>query len=120
MMVVRDPVKQREYQRLYRMRHRERVRANARKWRLANLDKAREASRLCTRRRYGVLNPTNESKRGECQICHKICDLKFDHDHKTGIHRGWLCNGCNPKLDWHIKYFLAIQKYLQSKVGEGS
>lgn len=30
-----------------------------------------------------------------CDVCKKEKPLCWDHDHKTGLHRGWLCHGCN-------------------------
>jgi hypothetical protein len=36
-----------------------------------------------------------------CMICGtipKTRGLQWDHDHKTGQHRGWLCHRCNRNL----------------------
>lgn len=33
-----------------------------------------------------------------CEICHKQATLAYDHDHKSGKHRGWLCRNCNVAL----------------------
>ena len=30
-----------------------------------------------------------------CDVCHKIGKIHFDHDHKSGAFRGWLCQSCN-------------------------
>jgi hypothetical protein len=32
---------------------------------------------------------------GRCAICGKVRDLVCDHDHETGLVRGWLCRSCN-------------------------
>lgn len=32
---------------------------------------------------------------GRCAICGKARDLVCDHDHATGLVRGWLCQSCN-------------------------
>ena len=32
---------------------------------------------------------------GRCAICGKGKDLVCDHDHETGLVRGWLCQSCN-------------------------
>jgi hypothetical protein len=32
---------------------------------------------------------------GRCAICGKTRDLVCDHDHETGLVRGWLCHSCN-------------------------
>lgn len=34
---------------------------------------------------------------GRCAICGHRRDLVEDHDHATGMIRGWLCYGCNTK-----------------------
>jgi hypothetical protein len=36
-----------------------------------------------------------------CELCGtvpKSRDLQWDHDHRTGAHRGWLCWRCNRAL----------------------
>ena len=60
-----------------------------------------------------------------CDVCciktknlkKKLC---FDHDHKTGAFRGWLCHRCNAALgmvDDSTKILEALTKYLKkSKV----
>jgi Recombination endonuclease VII len=32
---------------------------------------------------------------GRCAVCGRVRDLVLDHDHATGLVRGWLCNSCN-------------------------
>lgn len=32
---------------------------------------------------------------GRCAICGRASDLVCDHDHATGLVRGWLCRSCN-------------------------
>lgn len=34
---------------------------------------------------------------GRCAICGKVRDLVCDHDHVTGLVRGWLCSSCNTR-----------------------
>ena len=38
----------------------------------------------------------------KCEVCDKECYTQLDHDHKTQIARGWLCNGCNSALG-HVR-----------------
>ena len=53
----------------------------------------------CTPELYVKLNAEQE---GLCALCRKPNaagkKLAVDHDHKTGIIRGLLCNGCNTAL----------------------
>lgn len=54
---------------------------------------------LSARRCAGCINPTGEVKNGPCEICGTIATpLHFDHDHVTGLFRGWLCGPCNRAL----------------------
>lgn len=50
------------------------------------------------------------SYNGVCQRCHKVAashkkkpagaaSLVMDHNHKTGAFRGWLCAGCNVRVE---------------------
>lgn len=39
--------------------------------------------------------PTRE---GDCEICGLVTQVIWDHSHKTGSHRGWLCINCNQGL----------------------
>src|SRR6185436_5316681 len=51
------------------------------------------------RRRRGVTNASGERRTGPCDLCGRHIDgLHQDHDHVTGMARGWLCNGCNLGL----------------------
>lgn len=34
---------------------------------------------------------------GRCAICGRASDLVCDHDHQTGLVRGWLCRSCNAR-----------------------
>ncbi|RIH58131.1 hypothetical protein D3C59_37105 [Streptomyces sp. SHP22-7] len=34
---------------------------------------------------------------GRCAICGAAADLLQDHDHRTGLVRGYLCTGCNTR-----------------------
>jgi hypothetical protein len=38
---------------------------------------------------------------GRCAICGKARDLVCDHDHETGLVRGWLCQSCNTAEGTH-------------------
>lgn len=37
---------------------------------------------------------------GPCEICGKDAKRHLDHDHETGLVRGFLCSGCNRALGY--------------------
>lgn len=50
-----------------------------------------------------------------CEICGVIGPVCFDHDHKTGKFRGWICKKCNWALGLacdNIKVLQAMIDYL--------
>lgn len=68
-------------------------------WKKANADKVRAYGRKKSRVKMGIIGATGESKSGDCEICgtHQA-NLVLDHDHGTGLVRGWLCNNCNTGI----------------------
>ncbi len=93
------PERQREVQAAYKARNLEKVkarnRAHAKRFAQENPEKVRANQR----RWRGVKDATGERKVGPCQICGKHCDpLYLDHNHATGLTRGWLCEPCNTGL----------------------
>lgn len=74
-------------------------------------------------RKYGMSLDQYDSlfkaQEGQCAICQSVleCHLNVDHDHKTGIVRGLLCNPCNRMLGHardSVANLLAGAKYLES------
>lgn len=51
-----------------------------------------------------------------CEICGAKTKLVYDHNHKTGTHRGWLCRSCNLMLGYamdDINILTLAVRYLQ-------
>ena len=49
--------------------------------------------------RYGIsINEVRRLWKQPCGICGRKAKMEIDHDHKTGIVRGPLCNRCNGAL----------------------
>jgi hypothetical protein len=51
-----------------------------------------------------------------CEICGDSGRICFDHDHKTGKFRGWICNNCNASIGFakdNIEILRKIIKYLE-------
>lgn len=52
----------------------------------------------------------------ECEACGKEKRLYFDHDHSTGIFRGWICSKCNLALghvDDDLETLRGLMTYLE-------
>lgn len=71
-----------------------------RAWRAANPEHYRAYARKYERRRAGVVDATDETRAGPCanRGCNYAGELHLDHDHETGLVRGWLCGSCNRAL----------------------
>ena len=62
---------------------------------------------------------SGRKKSEKCDICNSSSQICFDHDHETGLFRGWICTRCNlvlglvkdnPKLLDLIKNYLEDNK----------
>lgn len=109
-----------EYQHKHYLANKEKYNAQARSWRLANLDRSRKYKKEWEklnrhksghvheiRKNYGITieqyNSLFENQKGACAICGKHQTQEFrrltvDHCHATGVIRGLLCSVCNRAL----------------------
>lgn len=110
-----NPEKESEYQRRYYEKNRAKKKASNKRW----WKEHPGAKTISQRKRNGCIDPSGEVKVGNCEICNKRCKLRYDHNHKTGLFRGWLCNNCNMKLDWYIENQKGVRLYVK-KVQEDS
>lgn len=118
----------RAYMKIWRSKNREKINASHKKWMLEHPDyvpnhhrnRDPAAHRKHQRTYKGCINATGETKYGPCEICNKVEKLAFDHDHTSGLFRGWLCHQCNTSLGhyetWYLKYQEVIDKYTNSVV----
>lgn len=61
------------------------------------INKKNELSRQTKyRKKYGI--EIKDMQIGNCGICGGNTRIAYDHDHKTGEFRGWLCIKCNTAL----------------------
>lgn len=68
-------------------------------WRAANPEKVRRYRVKGQRLAMGCIDATDEIKAGPCESCGDFLEcLHFDHDHATGLFRGWLCSCCNTAI----------------------
>jgi len=72
--------------------NRNRLNELATNWRRKNPDKAADCNRKA---RGGIPESTTHPKPHKCESCGKVKKLHWDHDHSTGLFRGWLCHRCN-------------------------
>ena len=87
-----------------------------RKWRKDNPEKHRAGQQRRWLRQYGLTPETYEQLKKDqdykCAICHKEKKLNIDHDHKTKLVRGLLCDRCNWILGIIERYFPECMSYL--------
>jgi hypothetical protein len=115
-IVYKDPEARRANHRAWHARNREEVNARRRarraenpelyrernrRWIEANKEAKRAIDLASTRRKLGIILPDHRSD--ICEICGGgPCGasraLVPDHDHETGLARGWLCSECNGGL----------------------
>jgi hypothetical protein len=95
--------KSRENGRVYYKNNKEKCRINCDRWNKENPEKVLENNR----KRNGQPDATRTCP-DNCEICGKLetkkhksgklYELSLDHNHETGVFRGWLCSGCNMAL----------------------
>ncbi len=92
-------IRQREYSRRWRAKNPEKVRARGLADYYKSVEHNRARGRLWHRKQAGIVDATGETRSGPCDICTTaVRTLHLDHDHATGLTRGWLCQKCNRGL----------------------
>jgi len=93
----------------WKQKNPERARFFAQRWSAENKEYRREYNAIhrtralnAARRRNGLPEPTRPCP-DLCELCGsppngKCTVLAVDHDHETGLFRGWLCRKCNQGL----------------------
>jgi len=143
---LKNPGARAEEARRYRAKHPEKVAAIQARYREQNIEKIRAegaaAARArraqdpeAARRRSQEWAARRDAKRivemgrpkpAACELCRKTgadCHgdrIVFDHDHRTGRARGWLCDRCNKVLG-HVKddagLLRQMARYLETNNG---
>lgn len=115
----KNPEKVAAYSRSYKENHREAVAARQRRWMAANPEKVKETGRkqaakrrrdkpevvraqvLGYREKYRLEQDriAGRPRPERCEICHdNEFKIVWDHCHKEGHFRGWICDRCNRVL----------------------
>lgn len=114
----KNPEKIAEYARRYQKKHPETVKKAKLTYRKKHLKKLRKKERIYAskrrkadpegaKRRTAAYKARQEAKLWEiagsprakqCKICDEIGVTVFDHCHKSGHFRGWICDRCNRVL----------------------
>lgn len=83
------------------------MREYVKKWREKHPEKAAKASREYNSRNPGRNSHSRvrrlearagRSRPDQCEVCGAVGRVAFDHCHRSGKFRGWLCRGCNQAL----------------------
>lgn len=105
-------------------RHPARVREFTRSWRKRNPDKWRaQVERHLKRVLEEQERVAGRPKPDTCEVCggkgsslNPARRIHFDHDHKTGAFRGWICDDCNKTLGnsrESVERLMLLARYLQ-------
>ncbi len=120
-------LKQREWSKRWKARNRDKVRAQKLRWankksaRIRAVPELHEKQKRHRRTRAAELyRERQEAKAGrpmpnKCELCPSEGPLVFDHCHRSGLFRGWLCRTCNMALGLindDVRVARAIVRYL--------
>ena len=122
-MSYKDKVKHREYAKRWRKNHPEKAKEVQKKWESENQDKVRERWQRNDKKKWIDYLRKQEEMAGRkkpklCELCGRDGRICFDHDHKTGKFRGWLCLKCNTVLgsvNDDVKILQMLIEYLKRK-----
>jgi hypothetical protein len=97
-------------------------------WRIKHPDRYRKVVNALKEKRYRIrVEQARRPPPELCEACGEPQDRKdlvvlcFDHDHKTGKFRGWLCNRCNSALgfaDDNVQRLMLLIAYLNKNNSE--
>jgi hypothetical protein len=106
-----DLENRRAYQARWYIDNKERVKAKKRAWDAANPERNR-ANQLAwyaahkdemilyskERKRRSREKAADRPRPDRCEVCGVACDPVWEHNHDTGLFRGWTCSGCNRAM----------------------
>lgn len=101
MMPLKDPIKAKEYKKVWYLKNRDKQIANHKKWNKKNKHRQRGYD---LRKKYKLreedYRKLHDLQSGMCAICNNKTEKKLcmDHDHFSKKVRGLLCHSCNLGL----------------------
>jgi hypothetical protein len=123
----RNKEKYLEYQRRYRNNpirreiYLRKAREKSKLWYANNKEKRYIYNKLWWQKHIQKLeNKVGRKRPLNCEICGKERVIVFDHNHKTGEFRGWICDRCNTvlgKVDDSVELLNLLIQYLNKNVG---
>jgi RNase P subunit RPR2 len=97
--------------------HPEKVYALTVAWRKNNPEKWRaQVKRMLARKAKRQEEIAGRPRPTICEVCWQPGQIVFDHNHKTGEFRGWICADCNKTLGnsrESVERLLLLARYLQ-------
>ncbi len=82
-----------------RERYLQKAREHSKRWYRENEERRREMNKKHWKRQVEKMERVAGRKRPKkCEICKETDIIVFDHCHKTGKFRGWICKRCNIVL----------------------
>lgn len=107
-----------EYQREWRVKNRDRYNAYQREYAKNNQEKRKLLVTKQKEKRHQQANEIAGRPRPSiCESCGGGGKIYFDHNHKTGKFRGWICQGCNSALGHardNVEVLYKLIAYLQT------
>jgi len=105
----------------YREKYLQKAKENSKKW-YANLENKLRRQKYNQEWWLGKVKELEEKagrpRPERCEICNEQDTICFDHDHKTGLFRGWICKRCNTvlgKVQDDKKLLQSLIDYLSTK-----
>lgn len=103
-----------------RERYLEKQREQSRRWYRENKEKRLAYNKQWWKKYTASLEKeVGRKKPVDCEVCSRKGRIVFDHCHKTGKFRGWLCSNCNLALgnvEDNIEILKFLIKYLENSV----
>ncbi len=93
-----------EYHKKYSEEHKEQRKEYSKKYREEHKEQCKEYDKEYQKK--------HRRHKDTCQICGEFKTMHYDHDHKTKLFRGWICNNCNVALGFARDSIPVLEKLI--------